>query len=120
MCRATTMATAALLVVAIVFLPLALSHCADACVTEHAAASAPPCHHSTTTGTRVGRSPLRCDHDHESAAAAVLKSAPAGQPSFDPLVPLVVSVAPVVAGATAVHRLHGQSPPGDSFHLSTQ
>src|SRR5436190_6415 len=65
-------ASAALLALALVTLPLALDHCSAFCDTHQSAvASAPGCHHTaSTTGTvRVGRSPTACGHHHTAISA---------------------------------------------------
>ena len=65
-------ASAAILACALVALPLALDHCSAFCEAHHdAVASTPSCHHSASTGVRIGRAPGPCGPDHDATSARI-------------------------------------------------
>src|SRR5216684_1434743 len=75
MFRATRIAIAAILGVAIAALPVVLDRCAEACeAQQHTVASTPACHHAAPTGTHVSQVPAPCGHDHNGTAVMAAKS----------------------------------------------
>ena len=51
-----------------------LDQCAASCELSHAAgssASAPACHHETSTTVRIGQSPTSCGHDHSGSVGTL-------------------------------------------------
>ncbi len=109
-----TKTVAALLALAIMALPVVLDRCAESCEAHlDAVASAPACHHATSTGTRIAPMPTQCGHDHTGTAVTAAKSPrPTGQ-GFDSIV--AIDSQPALTSATeTILRVRPHSPP----HLS--
>src|SRR2546428_12366768 len=101
MSRAANIIIAAVLTLAVAGLPILLNQCAASCETQHeAAASAPSCHHASSTGTRIGHVPLLCGHDHDGALVPAVKSAPPSG-AFESIVPIQIARAPFVSAVAA-------------------
>jgi hypothetical protein len=81
MFRATRIAVAAVLALAVAALPLMLDRCAESCEAHQSlVANVPACHHVTSTGTHVTKAPASCGHDHSATAVTAAKSlAPTGR-----------------------------------------
>jgi hypothetical protein len=63
-------ASAAILALALVALPLALDHCSAFCEGHHdAVASTLSCYHTASTAMRIGRAAAPCGHDHNATSA---------------------------------------------------
>src|SRR5258707_15766623 len=74
MFRATRIAIAAILGVAIAALPVVLDRCAESCEAhQHTGASTPACHHAAPTGTHISQVPAPCGHDHHGTAVMAAK-----------------------------------------------
>jgi len=59
-------------------IPAILDQCAASCELSQAAstpASAPACHHQTSTTARIGRSPTSCGHDHRGTVSTLTAGA---------------------------------------------
>jgi hypothetical protein len=111
MFRATRIAVAAVLALAIAALPVVLDRCAESCEAHrNAVASTPACHHATSTGTHISQVPTPCGHDHNGTAVTTAKSPTPTAPSFDSVVTMdsQVTVAPTAA---ADLRVWPHSPP---------
>src|ERR1700676_4778239 len=80
MIRATEIAVAAVVALAMAVLPLVLDQCAGSCEAHRdAVASTPACHHTTSTGTHIAHVPNPCAHDHNrTVIAAANNPAPTG------------------------------------------
>src|SRR5882762_790343 len=78
---------AAALALAIAALPIVLDRCAESCEAHrHTIASAPACHHASSTATHVAPVPTPCGHDHTgTTVTAATSSAPTGR-AFDSIV----------------------------------
>jgi len=110
MFRATRIAVAAILAMAIAALPVVLDRCAESCDThQRTVASTPACHHAASTGTHISQVPAPCGHDHNgTAVTAANKSVPTGR-AFDSIV--LVDTQPAVAPPTAADvRVRPHSP----------
>ncbi len=114
MFRATRLAFAPVLALAIAALPVILDRCAESCEAHrNAVASTPPCHHTTATGTHISQVPNRCGHDHGGTAVMAAKSpAPTGR-AFDSVV-IVDSQLTVTPPSAADLRVRPHSPPESS------
>ena len=117
MFRATRIAVAAILTMAIAALPVVLDRCAESCEAHQGTvSSAPACHHATSTGTRISQVPTSCGHDHNGTAVVAAKSpAPTGR-SFDSIV-AVESELSVAPAAAVDFRVRPHSPPRTSTTL---
>jgi hypothetical protein len=114
MFRAIRTAVAGILAMVIAALPVMLDRCAESCdARRDTIASAPECHHATSTGTHLSQVPGRCGHDHNGAAVSAANGTPLTGRTFDSIVPLDghLTMAPPVA-ATSHVRPH--SPPDAS------
>src|SRR5882672_6456461 len=99
MFRATRIAVAAILALAIAALPVVLDRCAESCEAHrHTVASTPTCHHAASTGTHISHVPTSCGHDHNATAVTVAKSAATTARTFDSIV--AVEIQPAVAPPT--------------------
>jgi hypothetical protein len=79
--RATRIAIATVLAVAVAALPVVLDRCAEQCE-DHAntTASTPACHHTTSNATHVSQVPSSCGHDHTGTVVTAAKTAaPSGR-----------------------------------------
>ena len=106
-----TKTVAALLALAIMALPVLLDRCAESCEAHlDAVASAPACHHATSTGTRIAPMPTQCGHDHTgTVVTAATSPAPNGR-TFDSIV--AIDGQPALASATETTlRVRPHSPP---------
>jgi hypothetical protein len=114
MSRATRIATAAVLALAMAAFPAVLDRCTATCEAHHEAiASTPSCHHVTSTAFRIGRAPTPCGHDHDGTAMTSAKSAaPVGR-SIDSIA-AVAAVPSPFAPAASERRVLGHAPPGSS------
>jgi hypothetical protein len=82
MFRATKIAVAAVMALAMAVLPVVLDQCAGSCEAHrHTIASTPACHHTTTsTGTHIAHVPIPCGHGHNGTAiTAANNPAPTGR-----------------------------------------
>jgi hypothetical protein len=81
MFRVTRIAVAAVLALAVTALPLMLDRCAESCeAQQHSLATAPACHHLTSTGTHITPAPASCGHDHTGTVVTAAKNlAPTGR-----------------------------------------
>lgn len=117
MFRATRIAVAAIVALAIGVLPVVLDRCAESCEAHrNTVASTPACHHAAPTGTHISHGPAPCGHDHNATAVTAAKSpAPTGR-AFDSIV--AMDSQPAVAPATAADlRVRPHSPPDFSATL---
>src|SRR6266508_6672017 len=114
MFRATRLAVAPVLALAIAALPVMLDRCTESCEAHrNAVASTPPCHHVTSTGTHITQVPPRCGHDHAGTTVIAAKSpAPTGR-GFDS-VATIDSQLTIAPPATANLRVRPHSPPDSS------
>ena len=115
MFRATKIAVAAVVALAMALLPVVLDQCAGSCEAHrHTIASTPACHHTTSTGTHIAHVPIPCGHDHNGTAiTAAANPAPTGK-AFDSVV-AVDSQPTLVSPAAASLRVQPHSPPGASL-----
>src|SRR5258708_22845716 len=110
MFRVTRIAVGAVLALALTALAVMLDRCTESCAAHRTAvASAPPCHHVTSTGTHISQAPTPCGHDHNGALIAAKSPAPTGQ-TFDSIV-TVDSELTVVPPSAAGLRVRPHSPP---------
>src|ERR1700682_1703784 len=81
MFRATKIAVAAVVALAMAVLPVVLDQCAGSCEAHRdTVASTPACHHTTSTGPHIAPVPIPCGHDHNGTAiTAANNPAPMGQ-----------------------------------------
>ena len=105
------------IVVAVAFAggPLALDLCAASCDAAHAVStstSAPPCHHSSAAGPRIGHTPTPCGHDHDATVTAATADAAPAAKTLNTAT--TTGLAPVTV-LTAVRLLFPPfaNPPGD-------
>src|SRR3984893_12855968 len=115
MFRATKMAVAAVVTLAMAVLPVVLDQCAGSCEAHrHTMASTPACHHTTSTGTHIAHVPIRSGHDHNGTGiTAANNPAPTGK-AFDSIV-AVDSQPPLVSPAAESLRVRPHSPPSSSL-----
>ena len=114
MIRVTRIAAAAVLALAVAALPLMLDRCAASCDAHPSAlSSAPACHHATSTGARITKSPASCGHQHNATAVTAAKTVAPTARAFNLLATVPgLLVVPTPAGAN--RRAHPHSPP-DAF-----
>lgn len=113
MCRPTRVAVAAVLALTVAALPVVLDRCAESCEAHRdTIASAPACHHVTSTGTHVSEVPPSCGHDHNGTAVTTKSPAPTGR-AFDSIVTLDRQLA-VAPPAAADLRFRPHSPSDSS------
>ena len=117
MFRATKIAVAAVVALAMAVLPVVLDQCAGSCEAHrHTIASTPACHHTTSTGTHIAHVPIPCGHDHNGTAiTAANNPAPTGK-AFHSIV-AVDGRPTLVSPAAASHRVRPHSPPSSSLAL---
>ena len=80
MFRATKIAVAAVVALAMAVLPVVLDQCAGSCEAHRdTVASTPACHHTTSTGTHIAHVPNPCAHDHNGTVITTANNpAPTG------------------------------------------
>src|SRR2546425_13090999 len=106
MFRATRMATAAVLALAVAALPVVLDRCAASCEMHHdTVASTPSCHHSTSRTVRIGRVPTPCGHAHNGTAVTSATSSTPGGRLFAALVATTWHSTFLASAASHRHRL---------------
>jgi hypothetical protein len=117
MFRATKIAVAAALALAMAVLPVVLDQCAGSCEAHRdTIASTPACHHTTSTGTHTAHVPIPCGHDHNGTAITTAnKPAPTGT-AFHSVV-AVESRPTLVSHAGAGLRGRPHSPPSSALTL---
>src|ERR1700730_12037969 len=117
MFRATKIAMAAVVALAMAGLPVVLDQCAGSCEAHRdTVASTPACHHTTSTGTHIAHVPTRCAHDHNGTAiTAANNPGPRGK-VFDSVV-AVDSQPTLVSPAAASLRVRPHSLPSSSLTL---
>jgi hypothetical protein len=106
-----TKTVATVLALAIFALPVVLDRCAESCEAHlDTIASAPACHHGTSTGTRIAPVPTQCGHDHTATVVTAATSpAPHGR-TFESIV--AIDSRPALASATeTILRVRPHSPP---------
>src|SRR5580700_8412745 len=115
MLRATKLAVAAVVALAMAVLPVVLDQCDGSCEAHRdTVASTPACHHATSTGPHIAHVPTPCTHDHNGTAITAANSpAPTGR-VFDSVV-AVDSRPTLVSPAAASLRVRPHSPPGSSL-----
>src|SRR5437588_10576188 len=65
-------ASAAILVLALIVLPVALDRCSAFCESHRDVVdSTPSCHHTASTAMRMGRGPTSCGHDHNATSPRI-------------------------------------------------
>lgn len=118
MFRATRIAVAAALALAVAALPLMLDRCAEACdAHQSAVANVPACHHVTSTGTHITNAPASCGHDHSATAVTAPKTlAPTGR-AFA-LAAITAGQLMVASAVEADVRVDPHSPPDTSPPLA--
>jgi len=109
MFRATRIAVAANLALAVAALPIAIDRCAESCEAhQNTVASTPACHHAAPTGIQISQVPTPCGHDHNAAAVtATNSSVPTGR-AFGSIV--LVDTQPVALPTAADVRVRPHSP----------
>src|SRR6266508_1956958 len=117
MFRATRVAAAGILALAVAALPVVLDRCAQSCEAHrNAIASTPACHHAASAGTHISPVTSPCGHDHNATAVTAAKSsAPPGR-TFDSIVALETQP-PVTVPTAADLRVRPHSPPNASDTL---
>jgi hypothetical protein len=117
MFRATRIAVAAVVAVAIGVLPLVLSRCAESCEAHRpSVASTPACHHVTSTGPHIAQVPSSCGHDHSGTTVVAVKDPVLTWRTFDATV-AVDALSTLAALAWANLRLPPHSPPDASLTI---
>jgi hypothetical protein len=111
MFRATKIAVAAVVALAMAVLPVVLDQCAGSCEAHRdTVASTPACHHTTSTGTHIAHVPNPCAHDHNGTVITAANNlAPTGM-AFHSVV-AVESRPTLVSPAAASLRVRPHSPP---------
>lgn len=114
------MATAAVLALAVAAVPAVLDRCAATCEAhQEAIASAPSCHHVTSTGIRIGPVPAQCGHDHNATAMTSVKGAgPVGR-AIGSVVAVVAIPNPFTLAASD-RRVLRHAPPGSFLDVDGQ
>ena len=114
MFRATRIAVAAVLALAIAALPAILDRCSESCEAhQNTVASTPACHHAASTGTHISQVPTPCGHDHNGTATTAANSSAPTSRSMDAVV--LVGTQPTVALPTAADlRVRPHLPPSSS------
>src|ERR1700682_2368644 len=117
MFRATKIAVAAVVALAMAVLPVVLDQCAGSCEAHRdTVASTPACHHTTSTGTHIAHVPIPCGHDHNGTVITASNNpAPTGR-AFDSVV-AVNSRPTLVSPSAAGLRFRPHSPPSSSLVL---
>jgi len=117
MLRATRIAVAAILALAVAVLPVVLDRCAESCdAHQHTVASTPACHHASSTGPQLSQLPSACGHDHSATTVTTASGFLQTGRAFDSIV--AFDMQPVVAPpAAAGVRVRPHSPPHFSATL---
>lgn len=116
----TRVATASLLVVALVAVPLVLDLCAASCEADHhAIASTPSCHHAGAAMPRIGQVPAPCGHDDNGTIVATNTTAAPLLRAFTCAV-AVVTVPVQPANAADSQFVRTDAPPGSSLTLDAR
>ena len=118
MVRATKIAVAPVVALAMALLPAVLDQCAGSCEAHRdTMASTPACHHTTSTGTHIAHVPIPCGHDHNGTViTAANNPAPTGKVFHSTVA--VDSRPTLVSSAAASLRVRPHSPPGSSLTLN--
>jgi len=118
MARALRATTAAVLAFAITALPVIPDRCTASCEANHAVASTPACHH-TTSGSHVAHIPLACGRDHHAIQINAPSIADAiGRPLGKTLASVPAPHSPMTADASR-DSWFGSSPPIHPAALNT-
>ena len=117
MFRATKVAVAAVVALAMAVLPVVLDQCAGSCEAHRdTVASTPACHHTTSSGTHIAHVPIPCAHDHNGTViTAANNPAPTGTAFHS--VAAVDSRPTLVSPAAASLRVRPHSPPSSALTL---
>jgi len=117
MFRATKIAVAAGVALAMAVLPVVLDQCAGSCEAHpHTAASTPACHHTTSAGTHIAHVPTPCAHDHSGTAIAAATNPARTGTAFHSVV-AVDSRPTLESPAVASLRVRPHSPPSSALTL---
>jgi hypothetical protein len=118
MSRASRIATAFALILAIAVLPVVLDRCAASCEAldgaAGAAASSPGCHHATTSTSRIGQMPTPCGHDHSGTTGTAAQSVKRAIGSFDSLVTFAEPTTTALPSIASSRHALTHGPPGAS------
>jgi len=114
MFRATRIAVAATLALAIAALPVVLDRCAESCEAHrNTVASTPACHHATSTGTHISHAPAPCGHDHNGTTVTAANNSAPKVRVFDSIVAVDSRLA-FAPPAAAELRVRPHSPQSSS------
>jgi hypothetical protein len=117
MFRATKIAVAAVVALAMAVLPVVLDQCTGSCEAHRdTVASTPACHHPTSTGTHIAHVPTPCAHDHNGTAITAANDPARTGTAFHSVV-AVENRPTLVSPAAASFRVRPHSPPSSGLTL---
>ena len=112
------MAVSAILVLALVALPVVLGRCVVSCQAHEVAATAPTCHHVASPGARLSHAPIPCGHDHNGTVVTSAKTVTTTDHAFDSIAVVPAALLPSPLRANLGIRPH--SPPTSPPALDTR
>src|ERR1700720_1978587 len=117
MFRATKIAVAAVVALAIAVLPVVLDQCAGSCEAHRdTVASTPACHHTTSTGPHIAHVPNPGAHDHNGTVITAASNPARTGTAFHSGVAVEMRLT-LVSPAAASLRVRPHSPPSSALTL---
>jgi len=112
--RATRIVIATVLALAVAALPVVLDRCTESCEAHRdAVATAPSCHHGTSSTARFAPAPAPCGHDHSGPIATSAQGPRVADRAFDSMV-AAVELPAALTPALFDRGAPAHAPPGSS------